>query len=110
MIQRGEFIAALGGAAAWPLAVRAQQGDRVRRIGVLINKCERMVAIAGAFNHLLENRPAVVNGRCPRLDELADDFVALTLAPGLELAALVRDRKIVVRLPPCRDAHVERRP
>ena len=39
-LRRREFVAGLGGAAVWPLAASAQQGDRVRRIGVLMRSDE----------------------------------------------------------------------
>jgi putative ABC transport system substrate-binding protein len=52
MIRRREFIAAFSAAAAWPLAARAQQGDRIRHIGMLLPGAADDVefqAFVGAF-------------------------------------------------------------
>jgi len=58
-MKRREFITLLGGAAAtWPLAARAQQTERVRRIGVLMFSAEsdqEGVSSVAAFREELRN-------------------------------------------------------
>jgi putative ABC transport system substrate-binding protein len=55
-MKRREFIALLGGSAAWPLAARAQQ-ERMRRVGVLLGFAEsdsEAKAWVGAFEEGLQ--------------------------------------------------------
>src|SRR5262245_39771466 len=98
-IGRRKFLAALGGAAVtWPLAARAQQSERVRRIGVLTNLAAddpvgqvRNTAFAQALAQLgwtvghnlrIEHRWAA--GDAERIRRYAAELVAL--APDVVLA------------------------
>jgi putative ABC transport system substrate-binding protein len=70
-VKRREFISLLGGAAvAWPLAARAQQADRIRRIGVLMGNREddpEGQLLAAALVQGLSNL-SWVHGRNARID------------------------------------------
>ena len=59
-MRRRDFITLLGGAAAgWPLAARAQQGDRMRRIGVLSGfpaDDPEVIARIAAFRQAMQER------------------------------------------------------
>jgi putative tryptophan/tyrosine transport system substrate-binding protein len=65
-MRRRDFIAGLGGAVAWPLAARAQQGDRVRHIGVLMPEPGSKSYVA-AFTHALADL-GWTDGRNVRMD------------------------------------------
>jgi putative ABC transport system substrate-binding protein len=70
-MRRREFITLLGGAAAWPLAARAQQGNRIRRIGVLMGPYDAndpvTKTIVSAFTQALANL-GWTDGRNMRMD------------------------------------------
>jgi putative tryptophan/tyrosine transport system substrate-binding protein len=93
-MRRREFIAGIGGAAAWPLVARAQQGDRVRRIGVLLPATSddaEYQARLGAFLQGLALSGWNI-GRNVRIDtRWATANAADIRKHGAELAALVPD-------------------
>jgi len=69
-MRRRDFITLIGGSATWPLAARAQQGERMRRIGVLTNFSAddragqaRVLAFAQALAQL-----GWIDGRNARID------------------------------------------
>jgi hypothetical protein len=69
-MKRRKFITLVGGAAAWPLVARAQQGDRMRRIGVLMGFAEsdrEGQAFVAAFREGLQ-KLGWVGGRNIRID------------------------------------------
>jgi putative ABC transport system substrate-binding protein len=89
-MRRREFITLLCGAAAWPLSARAQQPERVRRIGVLFSLAEddaESVARRAAFEQALKGL-GWINGGNLRIDyrwaagdaELIHKFVAELVA------------------------------
>jgi putative ABC transport system substrate-binding protein len=98
-MKRRDFITLLGGAAAWPLAARAQQGERMRRIGVLMNLAAddkegqaRLIAFVQALSELGWKNASNVQieicwgaGDTGRFQQCAAELVAL--APDVILAA-----------------------
>ncbi len=69
-MRRREFITLLGGAAAWPLAARAQQPERMRRVGVLMAFENGPLAqnYLTAFRQALQEK-GWAEGRNIRIDE-----------------------------------------
>ena len=93
-IGRRELIAALGSAATWPLTARAQQGDRMRRVGVLMGSAQddpqgqaRVSAFAQGLQQL-----GWSDGRNVRIDiRWSAENVADTRKLAAELVALAPD-------------------
>ena len=102
-IRRREFIALLGGAAAaWPIAVRAQQPDRARRVAVLMNYAEGDPTAQSdlvAFRQVLHEH-GWIEGRNVKFDYrwAASDAGRLN-GYAVELASLTPDAIVANTLP-----------
>ena len=93
-IGRREFIATGGAAVAWPLAARAQQTDRMRRVGVLMNMAEdnpEGQAFVTAFQQVLQ-KSGWTDGQNVRIDiRWGANDVDLDRKYAAELVALAPD-------------------
>jgi putative ABC transport system substrate-binding protein len=69
-MNRRDFISLLGGAAAWPMAARAQQSERMRRIGVLMSTAENDAESSARSEAFLRSLRQLgwVEGRNIRID------------------------------------------
>jgi len=92
-VKRRTFIAGLGSAVAWPLAVSAQQGDRVRRIGVLTSlRTIRMRKINVATFVQMLQQLGWAEGRNVRIDiRWAEGDAAEIRRHAADLVALAPD-------------------
>jgi len=135
MIRRRDFITLLGGVMAWPLAAHAQQGDRVRRIGVFLPGDEndpRARSTVSAFTQALAGL-GWTDGRNLRMDlrwggddinrirEVANELVGLhpdiiLTAAGVDTIAVQRETRTIPIVfaiggwrPYCRAGWVHRR-
>jgi putative tryptophan/tyrosine transport system substrate-binding protein len=101
-MKRRQFIASLGGAVAWPMAARAQQPERMRRIGVLMTLDEndpepkaRLSAFTQALAHFGWN-----DGRNVRMDlRWADSDTNRMQALAQELVRLQPDIIVATSTP-----------
>jgi putative tryptophan/tyrosine transport system substrate-binding protein len=93
-IRRREFITLLGGATAWPLAARAQQPERMRRVGILVAAASddaEFQARVGAFLQGLQQLGWSI-GRNVRIDARGATANASDIRRhAAELAALAPD-------------------
>jgi putative ABC transport system substrate-binding protein len=110
LLRRRELLTLLGGAAAWPLAARAQQSDHTYRLGFLIPTARETPAVAAFFDELRlngfiegQNLTVVPGGFDVRNEELAERAAALVKAapdaiiagPELPLHALLEVTRTV---------------
>jgi putative ABC transport system substrate-binding protein len=93
-MKRREFITLIGGAAAtWPLAARAQQGDRMRRVGVLMTTAADDPEAQARVTHFVKGLQEVgwTDGRNVQFDVRFGAGVATTGKHAAEMVALAPD-------------------